>query len=274
MTSTADILRFLELEQQPPSRAFLDALVTAYTCHVPWESASRIAKRAATAETAACPRWPQELWRAALERGEGGTCFESNYAFFHLLQELGFEGYLTVNDMAEVCACHTAIVVRLKKERWLVDVGYPLYLPVPFEAGRTTRRQTPFHTYTVTPRPDSRYEIRRDRHPAAYVFTLIDRPVADEDYRAATTADYEVDGHFLAEVIVHKVIHGRVWRFNGRADPPLLESFPAQDDPRPPTAEPLSIQEAPARLARLFGMEKRVLQCAFDGLAQAAAQTR
>lgn len=266
MTSTTEILRFLQIEQQPPSLAFLDALVTGYTRRVPWESAFRIAKRAATPVTADCPRWPDEFWRDAQKRGGGGTCFESNYAFFWLLQKLGFDGYLTINDMHESRGCHTAIVIRLGDERWLVDVGYPLYLPMPLDAGKTTQRRTPFHTYTATPLPGNRFEIQRDRHPKPYTFTLIDRPIPDADYRVATTADYEPTGHFLAEVIVHRVIDGRVWRFNGRAVPHLLESFPALGDPQPASLEEIDVTDAPTRLSLLFGMEQNVLQRAFDSL--------
>lgn len=261
-----EILRFLQVERQEPGPAFLDGLLTAYTRRVPWESAFRIAKRAATPVTADCPRWPPEFWRDARERGGGGTCFESNYAFFHLLQALGFDGYLTVNDMGESRGCHTAIVTRLGDERRLVDVGYPLYLSLPLSPGQTTQRATPFHTYTATPQPGNRYEIQRDRHPKPYVFTLIDRPVSDADYRAATTADYEPTGHFLKEVIVHRVIDGRLWRFNGRARPHLLESFPALGDPRPASAEELPASAAPARLAQLFGMAEATLARAFGAL--------
>lgn len=268
MATKDEILHFLQIEQQPPALAFLDALVMAYTRCVPWESAFRIAKRAITAEAAACPRWPGEFWLDAQTRGGGGTCFESNYAFFQLLRELGFDGYLTINDMGESRGCHTAIVVHLEGERWLVDAGYPLYLPLPLATGETTQRQTPFHTYTITPLPGNRYEIRRDRHPKPSVFTLIDQPISDADYRAATTADYEPGGHFLREIIIHRVIGGRVWRLNGRVDPPLLESFPALGNPEPATSEPLPVPEAPARLARLFGMDQDVLQCAFDSLAK------
>lgn len=267
MSSVDEILRYLRVEQREPGPLFLDELVTAYTQRVPWESAFRIAKRAATADTAACPRWPEEFWRDAMERGGGGTCFESNYAFFDLLRALGFDGYLTVNDMGASRGCHTAIVINLNSQRRLVDVGYPLYLPVPLAAAQATRRTTPFHTYTVTPQPDSRYEIQRDRHPKPYVFTLVDQPVSDADYRAALTADYAPTGHFLREVIVHRVIDGRVWRFNGRAVPHLLESFPAAGDPRPATVEELPAADAPPRLAELFGMEEGVLRAAFGWLA-------
>lgn len=266
--TTTDILRFLQIEKQPPSLAFLDELVTAYTRRVPWESAFRIARRAATPVTADCPRWPDLFWQDAQKRGGGGTCFESNYAFFWLLRKLGFDGYLTINDMGESRGCHTAIVIRLNSDRWLVDVGYPLYLPVPLDAEQITQRQTPFHTYSVTPQPGNRFEVQRDRHPKPYTFTLVDRPIPDAVYRIATTADYEEDGHFLREVIIHRVIDGRVWRFNGRAAPHLLESFPALDDPQPATLEPVDVADAPPRLAALFGMDQSVLQRAFNSLAE------
>jgi arylamine N-acetyltransferase len=225
-----NILRFLAIERveaevSRPTLDLLERLVTAYTRSVPWESAFRIAKRAATAQTADCPRWPEEFWRDAMERGGGGTCFESNYAFFALLQALGYDGYLTINNMGESCGCHTAIVLFIGGERWLVDVGIPLYTPVPLSAEQATEQDSPFHTYTITPQGDGTFEISRDRHPSPYIFTLVDRPVTDAEYRSALTRDYAPGGHFLTEVIISKVIGDHVWRFNGRETPPELASF-------------------------------------------------
>lgn len=255
-----EVNAFLDVPRQEPSRAYLDALMAAYTARVPWESAFRIARRAATARTADCPRWPDIFWRDAIYRGGGGTCFESNYAFFTLLTGLGFRGYLTINDMGQMCGCHTACVIRQGGHRYLVDVGIPLYRPIPLAADRVTRRDSPFHTYTVTPRGGSAYEVSRDRHPNPYIFTLIDRPVSDADYRAATTADYDPGGHFLGEVIISKVIDAAVWRYNGRADPPLLESFGAT-----PTRQVLG-GDAAGLLAAHFAMDATVMQAAFDAL--------
>ena len=231
--SVEPVLAFLGSPRKDPSPDYLDELVAAYVRRVPWETASRIAKRAQTAATEQCPRWPEEFWRDVLERGGGGTCYESNYAFFALLRGLGFEGYLTINDMGALCGCHAAIVVQMERTRWLVDVGYPLYLPVALRRDAACYRSTPFHTYTVTPAGAARYEVTRDRHPKPYVFTLNDRPVADSLYRQITTQDYGPAGQFLDELIVHKVIGDRIWRFNGRARPPLLESFPASTQAAP-----------------------------------------
>lgn len=257
---TRDVLAYLGVSADVPTARLLDDLLVAYTERVPWESASRIAKRARTAETAACPRWPEEFWRGALRDGTGGTCFESNYAFFALLRALGFDGYLTINDMHAQIGCHTAIVVLLDGEKWLTDVGMPLYLPVPFGPERDGERTTPFHTYTVRPEGNGTYTVLRDRHPNPYCFTFYDRPVADDTYRVATTADYEPTGNFNDRVIVTKVMGGEIWRFNG-VDPPLMESFVNGGRQVHPVGEDVA-----ATVAARFALDRGIVRAALDAV--------
>ncbi|MFW5691716.1 MAG: arylamine N-acetyltransferase [Chloroflexota bacterium] len=229
-TSTLDtpltdaVLAHLGCDRQPPTWDYLDVLVSAYTRRVPWESASRIARRAATVDLADCPRWPDAFWNQALTQGTGGTCYESNYAFFALLRTLGFEGYLTINNMGDSIGCHSAIVIEQDGARRLVDVGLPVHLPVPLDARRRTR-ETPYHTYTATPYAEGQYRIERDRHPRPDCFILIDRPIADADYRRITTNDYGENGLFLDRVIAVKVVGDRIWRFDSEGRPFHLESF-------------------------------------------------
>lgn len=239
-----------------PSCALLDDLVQAYTHTVPWESASRIATRAQTAATADCPRWPERFWAQTFAQGTGGTCFESNYAFFSLLRALGYEGYLTINDMVATVGCHTAIVILLNGQKWLTDVGMPLYLPLPFGPEAAHERQTPFHTYTVQPDGEDRYQVLRAPHPSPNCFTLLDHPIPDDAYRAALTADYEPTGFFNDRVIVTKVIGDEIWRFNGIV-PPMMESFvyggradqPLSGDPASAVADRFGMDEAMVRAA-------------------------
>jgi len=221
---TEEVLAYLGVAPAALTIDLLDELVTAYTRAVPWESASRIARRAETAAIADCPRWPTEFWRQTLQQGTGGTCFESNDAFFSLLRALGYEGYLTINSMGEQVGCHTAIVILLDGQRWLVDVGMPIYLPLPFDPASAEPRRTPFHTYTVRPDGPGRYQVERAPHPHPNCFTLFDRPIPDATYRAATTADYAPTGYFNDRVILTKVIGEEIWRFNGIV-PPMMESF-------------------------------------------------
>lgn len=225
MQSSEDILAYLGCPPEPPGIRQLNRLIAAYERRVPWESVFRIAKRAATPELARRPRWPDEFWGDAIECGGGGTCFESNYAFFWLLQQLGYSGYLTVNDMGEQCGCHSAIIIHLHGRKYLVDVGIPLLVALPVEPARAARRSTWLHTYTVQPDGPNRYQVLRSRHPKPNIYTLLDRPVSDAAYRRVVDGDYGDGGYFLDRVIIVKVTGDRLWRFSSDDLPYRLEWF-------------------------------------------------
>ena len=254
----AAVLTFLGVPAAAPTLPLLEKLLASYYCSVPWESAFRIVRRAETAVTADCPRWPHIFWQDALSRGGGGTCFESNYAFFALLQTLGYEGYLTINNMGDSIGCHTAIVIIVAGQKWLVDVGLPLYALLPISSRGTMHRSSPFLHYTVRPDGRSRYQVERRPHPNPIAFTLIDEPVDDTTYRAATRKDYDEDGLFLAFVIINKVINNQPWRFNMAERPWQLNRF----DWGQRSDTPLSGDVA-AIVAEHFGLDTAVVQQAF-----------
>lgn len=220
------VLAFLELDPaSDPDLRFLEELVSSYTCHVPWESAFRIVKRSRSRAHADCPRLPVEFWNDAMEKGGGGTCFESNYAFFALLKSLGYRGYLTINNMGDSTGCHAAIVLKMGDRLWLVDVGLPVYVPLPVNNAESTYRDSQFHCYTVSPDGETSFQIDRDRHPVPNCYTLINKPVSDSRFRQAILDDYGPEGRFLDRVIVNKVIGESVWRFNSGERPFHLERF-------------------------------------------------
>jgi arylamine N-acetyltransferase len=256
------ILTVLNVEAGAPSLATLDALVDAYVRRVPWESASRIARRAQTPRLSDCPRWPVTFWESALANGTGGTCFESNYAFFSLLRALDYDGYLTINNMGQTTACHTAIVIQLDGERWLVDVGMPLHVPVRLDPiDGASQRRSDFHTYRLLPEGNRRYRVERDRHPQPYCFTLVDRPVPEAIYRAATTADYGPYGLFLDRVIVTRVVDDCIWRFSSSDGPPYhLESFPPDGKTYHYLGQSLS--EISGLVSNHFDLLKSIMDCA------------
>jgi arylamine N-acetyltransferase len=259
---TRDVLSYLGVEVETPSLNALDRLVMAYTRRVPWESASRIAKRIATEQTADCPRWAEAFWRGAMEDGTGGTCFESNYAFFSLLRSLGYEGYLTINDMHETVGCHSAIVIDFGEGgRYITDVGLPIHLPIKLDHSQKTIRETTLHTYSATPDGEGRITLERNRHPKTYCFTLADTPIAEADYRARTIRDYDQDeGLFLNRTIVTRIIDDRIWRFSGEGAPYQLESFHDEDK----TFHFLSLDpmEAADAIAEKFEMNPAILRAA------------
>jgi len=138
---------------------------------------------------------------------------------------LEYESYLTINNMGESIGCHTAIIVILNGQKWLADVGFPLYTILPLNPHGGVHRSSPVLRYTVRSKGNDRYQIERRPHPKWYAFTLIDRPVSEEQYRQATVADYGPQGHFLDRVIIHKVINKTLWRFNSGEYPHVLEYF-------------------------------------------------
>ncbi|HEX2620634.1 MAG TPA: arylamine N-acetyltransferase [Phototrophicaceae bacterium] len=221
------ILDYLEVEVGQPDLTWLNQLITAYTEHVPWESASRIVRRANISKLAERPRRPAEFWEQAMTQGAGGTCFESNLAFISLLRAVGvgYEGYLTINDMGDFRGCHTAMVIMVDEEKYLVDAGFPLYAALPIHPGEITQVDTPYQHNDVRPIALDRYEIERIPHPKLNCYTLIDQSVNEVDYIAATTADYDVNGLFLDRMVITKVVNGRVWRFNSGEKPYHLEMF-------------------------------------------------
>ncbi len=256
-TLAAEALTFLGVKAATPTLSVLEALLAAYYRRVPWESIFRIVRRAETPT----PRWPEQFWQEAMTHGGGGTCFESNYAFFALLQTLGYDGYLTLNNMGESIGCHTAIVVVLDGQKWLVDVGLPLYALLPISSRGTMHRSSPFLHYAV--RPDgsqlaAHYQIERWPHPKRNAFTLIDEPVDDTTYRAATTADYGENGLFLDFVIINKVINNEPWRFNMAERPWALNRFDWGQK-----MDTLLEGDAAVAVAEHFGLEAAVVQRAF-----------
>jgi arylamine N-acetyltransferase len=221
---TSQILSFLGCVREEPSVRYLNRLIHAYIRRVPWESVSRIIKRSTTAETELCPRWPNAFWQEALKYGTGGTCFENNLAFFTFVNELGFDGYLTINDM-QIPACHTASVITLHGQNYLADVTIPVHSALPIYTSQVTRRSHEFHHYTIRPEGNRRYAIERSHHPKRRAFTLVDVPIALEEYRQAVQNDYEVTGYFLDRVVIVKVIEDRLWRFSSDDVPFRLEGF-------------------------------------------------
>jgi hypothetical protein len=256
------VLDYLELNpKDAPDLPFLEELIGAYTRFVPWESATRIVRRARVNDDEMCPRWPNIFWEDAIEKGGGGTCFESNYAFYALLTKLGFTGYLTINNMGHSIGCHAAIIVQIDNDFWLTDVGLPVYIPLALHPGKKTVRTSRFHRYTATTKAPNVYDIDRDRHPNRNCYTLINTPVAAEQFRKAIVDDYGQNGLFLDRVIVSKVIGDHVWRFNSGEVPYQLERF--KDGQKEVIDLPKDLRGAAQSVGRRFGIEEQII---FSGL--------
>jgi arylamine N-acetyltransferase len=247
---TGKILSYLECPRTAPTLRYLNRLIYAYIRRVPWESVSRIVKRRATPETRDCPRLPDEFWNNALEHGFGGTCFESSLAFYSLLIALGYEGYLTVNDMGETRGCHAATTVLIGGQKYLVDVTIPVQVAVRIDPCQLTRRQTPVYDYSLHPVGGDVYEVKRSHNSKRASFTLIDVSVSLPDYQLIVQNDYLETGNFNRSVVINKVIDHTMTRFFGDHLPYKLE----QHNKRGRRETLLPIEKLPRVLAETFHM--------------------
>lgn len=254
------ILAWLDVPPVAATREWLDALLGAYVQRVPWESASRIARRASSSGApAACVAWPPMFWDAAMTQGCGGTCFESNAALAALLAAVGLPSTLTINDMPPTMTCHTALVVGAGGRRLVVDVGFPLYAAVPLPlAEETSEVHTRWGSFSASPSPagPGRFQIGQHPHPRPLAFELIDRAVSPSAYAAATCDDYGPCGLFLDAVVLKKVVAGDPWRFSSKDRPWVLERF--RDGVRETRPLPEDAGAA-ALLARHFGIDEAIV---------------
>jgi len=255
-----DILDYMECPEMRPTLRNLNILISKYIRKIPWESVSRIVKRHNTSETRDCPRWPEEFWNDAIRYGFGGTCFESSLAFYSLLTSMGYEGYLTVNDMGDSRACHAAIVIVLKGKKYLVDNTIPVHSAVLLNPQKTSRRRTKLTNYTIRPVQENKYEIDRSHHPHRNAFTLIDVPISLLEYEAVVEKDYTDSGHFLKSVVMVKVIGERTWRFFSDHKPYRLENF-NREGKNEIFIEP---EKLSSKLAELFQMPEAQIFEAFS----------
>jgi len=256
-----DILDYLGLSTKAPTLRYLNQLIHAYIRRVPWESVSRIIKRHTTPEKKDCPRWPEEFWQDAMGNGFGGTCFESSLAFYSLLTELGYEGYLTANDMGDTRGCHAAIVLLLNGDKYLVDITIPVHAAIRFDPLKVVRRRTPLFNYALRPVSENKYEVERSHYQSNNLFTLIDVPVNLTEYQTIIEDDYsESTGRFLKSVVMVKVIDEKVQRFFSDQLPYKLESF----DRAGRMEKYIEPENLPRTLAEVFQMPENSISAALS----------
>lgn len=270
------ILRFLDVQNAQPTISTLQTLIAGYVLRVPWESVSRIVRKAHTCQLTERPRWPAEFWQLATLQGTGGTCFESNYAFWKLLEALGFRGYLTINDMGETCGCHSPIVVEFEAEnddavqRYVVDVGLPLYTAIPLDRQQTTSAASEHQSYSIQPIEGNgmvqRYLIERAPHTRPTAYTLIDKAVSEEDYIQAVIHDYDKGGLFLDTVVITKLVNGVLSRFSSHERPYVLEFF--VNGERSTQAVSIDHKQAGAEIGSYFGIPSTLVSDALTAVSQ------
>lgn len=215
---TEYILQHLKVKKSSPTVEYLQELIIAYCSNVPWESVSKIVKKE-LCNKINCLRLENEFWTSAFQYGTGGTCYESNWAFFCFLQSLGFNGYLTVNKIIDKSSAHTAIVIIINDKKYIVDIGYPTYAPILLIEETVTFTENYLIGYRCTPISSNEYIIENFPHPKPYLYHLKDIPVQPKDYLKIASDDYGELGLFSNRIIIRKMINKVPTRFDSEDIP-------------------------------------------------------
>jgi hypothetical protein len=222
---TENILQHLKVKKSPPAVEYLQELMIGYCSNVPWESVSKIVKKEFCNKTLNCLRLENEFWTSAFQYGTGGTCYESNWAFFCLLQNLGFNGYLTINKIIDKSSVHSAIVIIINGKKYIVDVGYPTYSPIPVIEEAVTIKDNYLIGYRCTPISSTEYTIENFTHPKPYLYHLTDIPIQLKEYLKIANEDYGEAGLFSDRIIIRKVINKVPTRFDSEDIPYNIHSL-------------------------------------------------
>ena len=263
MIKTDSILQHLHIERAEPSPALLSAILAAWSERIPWESASRIARHKTLAAPYQYARTAEQFYDDALNRGLGGTCFETNTALRALLDDLGYESTYALCDMEHSSTAnpHCALITTIDGVRYIADAGWPLPTAIPLSDTESTGGTVPVYDYHVDPAGEGRWRVwRKSGDFEQDCFTLKAAPVQPDTFRARLIRDHFEDGLFLDNAIVHRVIDNRVLRFDQTKG--LIERVPGDERAIPWTDEQAS--DVPAAVAGLFRMDESIVRQALD----------
>jgi len=128
---TERFLAHFHLVKKNPTFSFLKKLTQSF-CRIPYENATKIIKARAFQEAERF-RLPNEVFQNFLDHGTGGTCFSLTYFFYFILKECGFQLYPLMADRSYGKNTHCALIVILDGERYLIDPGFLLEVPIPLK---------------------------------------------------------------------------------------------------------------------------------------------
>ncbi len=121
-------------------------------------------------------RTPYYIIKDYFEKGAGGTCFSLVYFLKNFLDYAGFKTEFLLADRSYGENTHTLVSVEINGEKYLCDVGYLIYRPIPL-TGEIFEFKTKAYNFILENKEDGiyvftknergfkkfRYKIKRER---------------------------------------------------------------------------------------------------------------
>ncbi len=255
MISADEILEALDLSRAEPGAGFLEALFARFNARVPFENASKILRDREIADSRAKPRGPETFWRDHLALGTGGTCFARVVAFDWLLGALGFRTRRLLGRVSRDDD-HAALMVETAAGERIVDVGFPLPVPLPVRAGSFPTEQGELEV-AETPR-GFRVRYREGVPEGPRELEIFTAPVDPERFDAVWRETFRPGSRFLLDVCVRRDLGHRVVSY--------AAGEIRVDDRHSRLKVPLAAAPPEAELAERFEVDPDVLARAFEAV--------
>jgi arylamine N-acetyltransferase len=249
-----EVLEDLDLPRADPGAGYLERLFLRFNERVPFESASKIVRAGRVADRAGLPRLPEIFWAERLESGAGGTCFARVAAFDALISELGFSTRRALGRVREDFD-HAALLVSTGDRDWICDVGFPLPVLLPAQAGRVESALGAVEVSANT--RGLRIDLERGVPDGPRQIEIFSEDVAEDQYRDRWEATFRRDGKFLSEVVLQRLLDNRRLTF--------VRGSLRVEDRHSRTVVPLQAPRA-AALEDLFGVDRSLLEEALEAV--------
>lgn len=183
--------------------------------HLPYENLTKILKHAEAGSASNSRRLAKEVVGDHFEIGAGGTCFALTAAMVALLRSCGVDADPLLADRSYGPDTHSAVLVRLDGQPYLLDPGYLLTTPMPFSTDAQRQASTAFHDVLLQPKGAEKIELST-LQSGQTTPRLVYRTAAVEPDRFARAWDASFDWEMMTYPVLTRVSGDRQYYLRGR----------------------------------------------------------
>ena len=162
----------------------------------------------------------------------------------------------------------TKIIINSNNKKYIVDIGYPTYAPIPvIEETVSISNNSPIQ-YRCTPVSSKEYIIENFPHPRPYLYHLTDIPVNPMDYLKTASNDYGESGLFSDRIIIRKILNKVPTRFDSEDIPYNIHTLHNGEKIKTFIKD----EDLVSRLSDHFILNREIISHAFEILNKTKAQ--
>ena len=173
---------------RPPRQLFFD--VARSFSRIPYENITKIIRWADAGGLEQARRSPEEVINDHIRWGTGGTCFSLTSTLCWLARCMGFEAEYLLADRSYGQNTHSALLVRIDGEPYLVDPGYLITEPVPMTLSAQMKIEAGGEQLTLIPGGNGISLFTSRAGKIVHRLTYKTTPVDDGEFNKAWDASF------------------------------------------------------------------------------------